>query len=343
MPHARSSRGCPPRGLACVFGLALFAAETAGVAAPVPTTRLAYVVDGDTAGCPDEGVLRALVATHLGYDPFRDDGSWLVKAHVQTAGSGLAGRLEVEDETGASFGGRELHAPRGACRDLVESMALATSLAIDPVTAPRIARPLSVPLAPPSPPALVIEVGPPVTPPPSPPPSSSPLVPFAVVAAHGSLGGTPGPALGFTVGGGAETRNVSLGLEGRVDLPTDASTAGVGGVEATRLSFLAVLCLHTHSRLALYGCAIADAGPMWSRGTGVTQETSLVTAHASIGLRLRAAWNVSSFVAVGVRAELLAALTRSELSVDNAGKQVVVWASAPCIVTLGPDLTVRFP
>jgi hypothetical protein len=156
------------------------------------------------------------------------------------------------------------------------------------------------------------------------------------------MGGTPGPALGFTLGAGAELQNLSFGLEGRIDLPTETTTSA-GGVQATQLSLLAVACFHNHSRLTLYGCVVGGGGPMWSRGTGVTQADSLVSAHAAVGLRFRIAWNMSPAVTLGVRAELLAALTRSELSIDDAGRQVVVWASTPYVATLGPDLSVRFP
>jgi len=345
--HAQISRGLLAVRLSMLLAALVATVPARADSTSAPTTRLLFIVDERVAGCPTEETMRALVATHLGYDPFRRDALWLVRARIEPSGVEIVGRIELEDDRGAPAGGRKLHAPKGACQDLVDSMALATSLALDPVTAPR--RPSPVPVSPPSsnsPPPDPVAVTPSVPEPatpiaPPPPRPSSPFTTYAVTATQVSLGGTPGTALGFTLGGGVERRWLAIGLEARIDLPSEADSQN-GGVEATQLDIAAVACAQTGSRVAVAGCLVAGGGPMWSHGVGVTEEGSALTAHAGVGARVRLALRLTDVLAIGLRAELLAALVHSELSVAVAGANQGVWGSSPVVTTLGPDLSVHF-
>ncbi len=344
-----------PRGCAVALLIAPLLTFTPGVSwgdsSGVPTTRLSYTIDSGIEGCPDEAAMRGAVATHLGYDPFRDDGSWLVRAHIQRTKAELSARIEITDEMGAPFGGRTLRAPKGECADLVESMALATSLALDPVTNPR--APAAKPPAAPAPPIVPVAPAPPPvavalvpTAPVAPTSVSEPprrFAPYVVAATHGSIGGTPALALGFSVGVGAERGWGSLGLEARFDLSSDA-TSNVVGIEARRFGVLAVGCVSTRrvEHMLLSGCAVGGGGPTWSQGVDVTHDNPRVDAHIEVGARAHAAWLVSDLITIGLRAELLVALTRTELSVEVGDARELVWSSLPVTFTVGPDISARF-
>ena len=68
------------------FVLAVLLGVSFGAAADRPTARLTYTRKAGSTICPDEPLMRQLVAARLGYDPFRDDADRTVVVTISTRG-----------------------------------------------------------------------------------------------------------------------------------------------------------------------------------------------------------------------------------------------------------------
>ena len=213
-------------------------------AAASPTSRLVYVRGAGAESCPDEPEMRRAVATRLGYDPFRPLASTTLTAEVRRENGVFRGRVRLVDDAGVERGARDLESRAADCRDLTTAMALSMSIAIDPLSlmGPRPADPEVVdqPL---SPVPVPVPVPVPDLPPsgtddarqPPPPPPDDPLRLSFALATHITFGIAPAPSLGLRLSAEIRTTRLSLGLEGRLDLPASAETAE-GGRSRTSLS-----------------------------------------------------------------------------------------------------------
>ncbi len=173
------------------------------LAASPATAVLHYRTDG-TPSCPNEGWLIGDVSGRLGYQPFQPEAPITVEISVQCTRSGCTAQLSLL-KAGAPPRVRTLNAGPGQCRELMESVALALALAVDPQL---LSRPATLPPveAPPAPK--------PVPPLPAPPP----VVHFhALVGGQGVIGLSPQPSFGGLLGLGFQRDWYSLTLEGRVD------------------------------------------------------------------------------------------------------------------------------
>ncbi len=214
-------------------------------AAASPTSRLVYVRGAGAESCPDEPEMRRAVATRLGYDPFRPLASTTLTAEVRRENGVFRGRVKLVDDAGVERGARDLESRAADCRDLTTAMALSMSIAIDPLSLMRpipadpevVDQPLSpVPVPVPDlPPPGTDDGRQPPPPPPPPLPPGDPLRLSFAIATHIAFGIAPAPSLGIRLSAEVRTTRLSLGLEGRLDLPASAETAE-GGRSRTSLS-----------------------------------------------------------------------------------------------------------
>ncbi len=102
--------------------------------APRQQVRLVYQVPLEQADCSPQSVLEASIIHRLGYQPFDALAPTTLLASVVVENGALLGRITLV--TGNSGQGlRELKAEVGSCAELVQSLALAISIALDPLTA----------------------------------------------------------------------------------------------------------------------------------------------------------------------------------------------------------------
>ena len=98
-----------------------------------PAARVRFVlVDRTNAHCPDQAQLRSAAVARLSYDPFVMNASSTLYATISRTARGLRGEIRLEDPAGKS-GAHQIESISGDCTELGKAMALAISIAIDPV------------------------------------------------------------------------------------------------------------------------------------------------------------------------------------------------------------------
>ena len=103
------------------------------VAFAVAPTRLVYVRGPGAEACGDETVLRAAVASRVGADPFVLTAPLTIKVEVAASEGRLHGRVTLLQD-GVDRGSQDIagRGPAGtSCEDLLSSIALAVSVALD--------------------------------------------------------------------------------------------------------------------------------------------------------------------------------------------------------------------
>jgi hypothetical protein len=336
---------------ACAGGAVAALVLSSSPANAAPTARLVYSRTSDAASCPDESALRQAVASRVGYDAFFPWAPRTVVVTVVRREAVFVASVDLVDEGGIDHGAHELHT-QGACSDLLDAVALAVAIAINPRNA--LATPgAKVDSAPPAsePPAPAI-VSPPVpipTPEPSPsaqPAPQAPDVPAARstrrrLAFEASIGGglalgmTPAPALNGTLGVALRVSWFSVGLEGLIDTPESAkATAGSGQVSSWPLIFALVPC---GSFGPVFGCAVAQAGSLQSsaEGPGTFSKHSV---WGAVGGRVGAMLPVARPLFLRFRADLLGDISSSNLVLNGRS----AWTAPVVAGTLGIDAVVRF-
>jgi hypothetical protein len=154
-----------------------------------------------------------------------------------------------------------------------------------------------------------------------------------------SLAVAPSPATGLSIGGEARWRQVSLGVEARIDAPasrTFLAPSGLGldtvSVSSWLVSATVAPCVHAR---ALIGCALGQIGSVQaSTLTGSTGSAPWLATGARIGTAVPL-WGGG---ALRLRADLLANLDRTEIWVDGA----TVWKAPLFCASYGLDVVVPF-
>ncbi|MHB8421008.1 MAG: hypothetical protein ACYDCL_23295 [Myxococcales bacterium] len=304
--------------LACVAGTGVARGD-----AP-PRARLDYTLGPGAEQCPDRARLAILVATHLGYDPFDAQASQRLVVEIVGEQGALTASLHLFGPEGRLMGSQRLSSPDPQCRDLAASLALALSLAIDPLGSTR-PKPPPPPAAPPA-----VEVHP--APPPQ--PAAPPVVFALAVGADGVWGALPAAAAAVTLGGEARWRRASLGLSVGLDMPAGQS-AGAASFQAWLLSATLSPCL----RLWLFGaCALLSAGVVSASGAHFTDPQSPSTPYLAGGAQLFADIPLAPWFALRPRVELDVPILRTALVVG----QTTLWTMSPVVASLGAGAVVLF-
>jgi hypothetical protein len=237
--------------------------------------------------------------------------------------------IVIDDGHGQVLGSRTVEA--ASCRELATSVAIIVAMSLSSISDA-------------SEPAIAVEPVVVASPPPVPePPSTLELVahaPAVAGVARVAIGMSlsVSSALGEVAAIGARWHGdrFSIGSElAAARLPEVGLMAGAR-VDVSRFAIAAVPCAH-HGALGL--CGVVRAGFDRGRGTGLADARTVELPVLELGGRLIWERPVTDWFALQLQAELAAALTSSELTVD----QVAVWHSSRYEALAGAAVFVRFP
>ncbi|HWZ92889.1 MAG TPA: hypothetical protein VNW92_28685, partial [Polyangiaceae bacterium] len=218
----------------------------------------------------------------------------------------LRAQMHLVNDQGMIVGSRELRERPEHCDELVASLALAISIALDPSAAPNTSDDSAAP--PPkepepaqpedSPPAHVNAqpVAPEVPAPAAkvPPPKRKPKSPLRAAPRDGQIpialraggfaafGAAPAPAFGFRIGASASWGWVRLLAEFADQLPASKTVEHVGGARASQLSATFGPCA-AHQMVA--ACALLNIGSLHVQGTEILDAASEHLLNVTLGLR----------------------------------------------------------
>jgi hypothetical protein len=321
----------------------------AGVAAAAPTARLVYSRASDAESCPAEGSLRRAVAERVGYDPFFAWAQRTVVANIARHKGEFVATVDLVDERGIAHGAHELRTNRG-CGELLDAVALAIAIAIDPQSLTRAPdstpkpqgesnAPDAVVLSPPATSASLAPSAPPeasVQPvPPSRLPSRAGIAFEPSIGIVVSNGVAPSVAAGASAGAAVRWRAFSLGIEGRIDAPASKTVPG-GDVSSWLMLGAVVPCAYVGPFL---GCALFQVGSMQAQGD-VPDGRHDSSGWWALGGRVGALVHVAENGLLRVRVDLLANLSRTPLQLNPA--LLPPWTPDPVNASLGVDALWRF-
>ncbi|MBK7864175.1 MAG: hypothetical protein IPJ65_37385 [Archangiaceae bacterium] len=287
------------------------------------TVRMEYQRGGGAEACPDEQSLRDRVTARLGYDPFRAAAPLHLRLSIaRAAAAGLVGRLEVLGAAGETLRQREISSEKTDCVEIAEALTLATSLAIDPfsVNRPRPAEPERVAPSPPQPAPVAPALAP--VPPPAPVEDRHlALTPEVSVGVGLAFGLEPQVSVGFLAGARLKISRFSIGLEGRLGLPSQV-TFQAASVSSSLLFASVLPCFHLGP---LAGCALLSGGALRVSSRGLENAEPKTTPFLAAGARLELSLPVESRFFGRLTADLLGPLIRTSFVVDGQIK----WSSPP--------------
>ena len=301
--------------------------SSAAAADPAPHVRatLTYTVATEAASCPDRGTFVDAVAARLGYDPFVTKGDRSVSVSLVRRGGSFVGRLGMG-------GTKEIDSK--SCAELVDALAMAAALGLDPDAA---FRPEPPKPAPPDP-------EPPKPAPPDPEPRKpAPIAPPPKAEARlwlgpvGALGDTPSATLGLALGGRIAYRSAALELEVASTLPSGVSigSGGRGTAEGAVTSGLLAACAG-FSFVAV--CGTGQLGFLYARSLDVDAPRSALSAYAGLGARIALTHDVTERLFVRLALDGVVTVLRSDLRIDGRS----LWETSPVVGRLGTFVGVRF-
>ena len=283
---------------ACCFSAVLvaIAAWTNRVqAAPGGAARLEYARSERAAACPDRGALKAAVSKRLGYDPFLPAARQTIVVEIIDVDGGLRAQMRLSDENGLIIGSRELREQAGHCDELVASLALAISIALDPgaALAEKSPNPGREPAAaadpPPEPERESVEQE-------HPPKVNRPRAERTASAApalgrleagvrstlFADAGSAPALAFGWRLGLDLRRNWLQVGAEFTQQFPSTKELAEGGRARVSLLGGMLAPCVVSHT---LAGCALLTLGVLQTRGENIPYPSSQNTFYAALGAR----------------------------------------------------------
>lgn len=296
------------------------------------------------AGCAGQSWLEGNVTARLGFSPFVAESQFAVSTYAECTASACQARLEVF-APGKPPRRRTLTGPANECNELMESLALALALAIDPQLLSRPpAAPDTPPPAPPTDPRLDAGQPPstsaaqPPLPVEAPAPKASQVHFQGGVAGHASAGLSPYPTGGATIGIGFRIAWFGLLAEGRFDAPQSVriqrSGQATGLVSSSALLGSLIPCGHFKG----FGmCLLATAGALQVTGDlqdGLRQSSPLLL----LGGRLLYEWMFWPWLGLHAHVSLLGVVTRTTVLADDAP----VWITSQLAGELALGVVVVF-
>lgn len=304
--------------------------------------RLTYGPDPDVERCPTARELRDAVAARIGYDPFEAAPAGEAEAEprevivrVHKAAAGIVGSLELR---GPHPGQRELASPRGDCREVLDSFAVAIAIGLDPssLTRPSGDPPPSPPPspAPPSLPPAMEAPGPPAERPGAPLAQSDPIDVRLGAGPVVLFGELPAAAPALAVAVGLRRRWLEPGVEGLATLPVSQSS-GAGSVTASLLAVTLLPCGHAS---VLFGCLGLTLGRLRGEGEGVAGPLHGSELYMAASARGGAELAVTRSIWIRGYAEAVAPLTRITLQLAAQD----VWRVPSVAARVGAAAGIRF-
>lgn len=274
--------------------LAALLLATSAQAAPGDATRLSYSRAPVAATCPDREALRAAVSKRLGYDPFFPVARQAIEVDIVADEDMLTASMRFVNDAGIIVGSRKLSESRDHCAELVTSLALAISIALDPSAAFEEPEPPATP--PPAPVDDATEVAPApvvVEPPPSekkPAPDRAPTprrrsAPWLSLRASPVLAAGRLPSLAMGAAGAVGVRRgVAQGyLEVSGFAPSSRASEQGGSIEANLISAAFAPCA-TFARFR--ACGVGALGRLSAEGRDVDSGKRERRLYAAAGARL---------------------------------------------------------
>jgi hypothetical protein len=308
-----------------------------------PSSRLVYSRDRGAERCPDEDVVRREVASRLGYDPFFPTADRAIIAEVKPAPKGFRATVHLVDKTGIVRGKRELHSPGRDCAELLKSIALAISIAIDPdaVEEPQPPPGQSDNPTPAVPPATIPNAPPGLAMTPQETPEFSEVGSpnmnldvndgWTLIAGAGgrvATGVAPGASGGATLFFGANWRWLAALLEATADLPASNE------VVSSRLLFGSiVICGQAR---VLFACGLASLGALFAEG-----ERSDHSAYAAVGGRAGASLPLGGPLALRLYLEAAVPVVWRDIIINVDSHEV--WRLPAVSGGAGMQVVLRFP
>jgi hypothetical protein len=303
-----------------------------------PTVRLVYTRAPGAESCADEETLRRAVARRASVNPFSDASTRTLDVRVAPGvPKGFVAHVSLADGDGLERGTRDLSTD-GRCSELIDTVALAITIAVEPHGLARVVPPSDVPSTAPvaaplpfigSPHDNLFDRPTPV------PPAPGPVAFEASAGTFASVGTAPAPSLGLDVGAALLWLDASAAVEGRFDLPSSASAQGGGSVSTSLLSMALLLCGRGRPWLV---CGLAEAGRMQAVGEDAGGTRSSVPWWAA-GVRVGAQVSLGRTVALRLRNDDVVDLRPATLVLNGA----TAWKAPVVAASLGVDVLVRFP
>jgi hypothetical protein len=327
---------------------------TAKIAFAFPSSRLVYARGDGAESCPPEAFLRQAVAARLGYDPFFVSADKTIIAEIARDRSELRGRVALVDERGLVQGAREFRLPPGQCDELVATMALAVSIAVDPTLDSPVIETAAASAAtaasrkadataeatkkmPEPRPAPKLERDTPapwpVAPPGSPPPGG--LETRAGLSLTSSFGTAPATAFGIAGSFGILLERFSLSVEGRRDFAASVSVPEGGTAGASLWVGSLVSCFHLKF---WFGCGLGAIGSLHATGANLIASRAGNALYAAAGARVGVEVRLGGPIFFRPELEALANLSRVEFRVD----ETTPWKASPVSLMIGTGLFFSF-
>ncbi|MFO0598145.1 MAG: hypothetical protein U0228_22775 [Myxococcaceae bacterium] len=269
----------------------------------------------ETGGCPDERALRELIAARLGVDPFVEQSTSVVAVKV-LAGAPWSATITLQT---ADNPPRRRALTAGTCVELLDSVAVAVALAVDPLVKkqepppPVESPPVAVPTPTPAPaPAPVA--------PPSAEPPRTPLAWSVAAGASANVGLAVNVQPTLRVEGRARVGVFSLGLEARFGWPIPGALSQ-GALATTPLLAGLVPCVHWWW---LAGCVELSAGALRLEGSALSSARTATVFHANAGARVVFQVPLGAHFALAALVEVQVPFTRAAALV-GAEKVWAVW------------------
>ena len=330
-------------------------------AAPGDATRLEYARSDRAAVCPDQAALKLAVVKRLGYDPFFPAARQTIVVEITDVEAGWRAQMHLIDENGIIRGSRELSERAEHCDELVASLALAISIALDPSAAMGIAPEPSqeaatepVPRAeqadsagnqPASEPEPAAPAPVPAAKKHAPPPKKKPSqVPHAVpiglrATAFGVVGAAPALAFGWRVGPSMQWAWFKLSAEFAEQFSASSGEQPLGGSAKTSLlEGKLVPCLAFGQNL-LAACALLSVGALRSEGQGIINPSKQNTLNVTLGGRFEYTPRLAGPLHLLLNTDVSRSLTPITLRLRGE----TVWKTPFLSATLGAGVELRFP
>jgi len=291
------------------------------------------------------------VSKRLGYDPFFHAARQTISVVIDDEGGDLRAQMRLMDQNGIIVGSRELRERSGHCDELVASLALAISIALDPsaalgeepevVSAAESAPPEPAEKPPGSGPEPVAQE-PPQTPEPASgetretaPENRDPLRPALRATLFGDVGTAPGLAFGYRLGFDLGRSSYRIGAEFVHQLPTSKDLPEVGHARVSLLGGTVAPCF---VRNILAGCAVVTLGALQTHGEDIQYATGRTVFYAALGGRIELAPILSRTVRLIAQVDASKPITPVSLHVNNSE----VWHTPFLTAAVGVGVRLRF-
>lgn len=281
-----------------------------------PHANLIYERHKGAENCPDAQNLQDRVSARLGYVPFDDHAVRRIRVDVRREINRYSAQLESETN-GQKAKPRVLSSAAADCSELADALALAISVAIDPLSITRV-----VEAAPSTP-----------EPPPAPPPPREPTPPipqltnvvvntgdeqptwhyYAHLAPVASFGMHPDLAGGFSAAMGVQFLWGRLSLEPQWFVPQQSHLKKTA-VRTQNFSLDVVPCFQ---QKVLLGCLIVSNGWLSARGVDVRDPHTGTAYYSNLGLGVGASIPVWKNLLLFGRLDGRVALRRPAFDIDN--------------------------